>query len=219
MSSSATVVESDPIWAFVFAGVEGGFRRVWPVVLRHADSEPVLGCADVEQGDEEGAEEAGEHELLPTTSCAWQRSHTVAAHVVQAQERKKREKLQEKERKKQEKLQKKQDKKKGKGSPEAPEDPNQVCSSLPPLCCVSGLVVDVCDLSSRDLCIFLVPHSRAQRRTKNRRRRSRPSGRSQRTFSQPQPQPHLTRSRSTRRRLAPLPGCFMLRIMPPPSLR
>ena len=49
--------------------------------------------------------------------------------MVQAQERKKREKLQEKERKKQEKLQKKQDKKKGKGSPEAPEDPNQVRSS------------------------------------------------------------------------------------------
>ena len=144
---------------------------------------------------------------------------TPLPHMVQAQERKKREKLQEKERKKQEKLQKKQDKKKGKGSPEAPEDPNQVCSSLPPLCCISGLVVDVCDLSSRDLCIFLVPHSRAQRRTKSRRRRSRPSGRSQRTFSQPQPQPHLTRSRSTRRRPAPLPGCFMLRIMPPPSLR
>ena len=58
---------------------------------------------------------------------------------VQAQERKKREKLQEKERKKQEKLQKKQDKKKGKGSPEAPEDPNQVRSSFSTFCCVSGL--------------------------------------------------------------------------------
>ena len=66
---------------------------------------------------------------MPTTSCAWLRSHTVAACGVQAQERKKREKLQEKERKKQEKLQKRQDKKKGKGSPEAPEDPNQVRSS------------------------------------------------------------------------------------------
>ena len=75
------------------------------------------------------AEEAGEHDRSPTTSCAWLRSHTVDAHGVQAQERKKREKLQEKERKKQEKLQKKQDKKKGKGSPEAPEDPNQVRSS------------------------------------------------------------------------------------------
>ena len=94
-------------------------------------SEPVLGCADVEQGNEEGAEEAGEHDRLPTTSFAWLRSHTVAAHGVQAQERKKREKLQEKERKKQEKLQKKQDKKKGKGSPEAPEDPNQVRCATP----------------------------------------------------------------------------------------
>ena len=94
-------------------GVEGGFRRVWPLVFQQRTLSRCFGCADVEQGDEEGAEEAGEHNRLPATSCAWLRSHTVDAHniMVQAQERKKREKLQEKERKKQEKLQKKQDKK------------------------------------------------------------------------------------------------------------